>query len=489
MHNFNNKITRRQFITKCGKAGLFCLAASIPIMYPGTAYPGDKPDHVPVDPSNPSIVWNNNLCVGCSNCIKPCQESQTIYGFYDEKSAGEIVCVHCGQCSLYCSKNALTERDDSQKVFDAISDPNLHVVIQTSPSSRVALGEEFGLATGSIVVGKQVTALRKLGFDAVFDTDFSADLTIMEESTELYKRLTGELNEPIPQFTSCCPGWVKFCEYFYPDLIHNLSTCKSPQQMMGSIVKTYYSEQQGIHPSNIFTVAVMPCTAKKFECSRPEMNISGVKAGDSSIRDVDAVLSVRELAKMIKVKGIDFNKLNDSQYDSILGESTGAGVIFGSTGGVMEAALRTLYYKITNETPPEELLSFTEVRGLTEIKEAYVDIPGFGRVNVAVCHGLKQARQILDKIEAGDAPWHFIEFMSCPGGCIGGGGQPKVHIPPQKKDWEARISSIYNLDSNKSVRLSYKNQEVQHLYNTYLGEPMSLLSEELLHTSYVKRGV
>lgn len=481
------EISRRKFIELMGKIGLssFTLGV-INLQTAGAAWAGGGGIKVvPISSNNPSIVWDESKCKRCGKCLDVCKNIQTVFGYY-QWPANESVCVHCGQCVMKCPQKALTERDDTAKVWQALNNSQMHVVVQTAPSSRVSLGEEFGLRAGTNVEGKQVAALKGLGFDAVFDTNFTADLTIMEEATELVQRLTGAINKPTPQFTSCSPGWVKFCEYFYPDLLPNMSTAKSPMQMMGALVKTYYAQQKGIDPANIFTVSVMPCTAKKYECTRPEMNDAGSMIGKPSLRDVDAVITTRELARMINSKGINLTSLTDAPYDSLLGESTGAGLIFGASGGVMEAAIRTAYHMITNQTPSEQLLNLTDVRGLTGIKESSVNIPGFGNVNVAVCQGLGNARKVLDRVRSGDAPWHFIEFMACPGGCVGGGGQPKTSDGARRD----RQNSLYSMDANiYKKRLSYENLEIKLLYQRFLGEPMSETAHKLLHTDYTKRNI
>ncbi|GAB6156961.1 [FeFe] hydrogenase, group A [Desulfotomaculum varum] len=474
-------ISRRKFLEIVGKVGLTGLTMGVINYQPRLAWGAFKV--VPVAGDNPSIVWHESKCKRCGKCVAACT-GQTVLGYYNS-SGGKIICTNCGQCVLRCTNSALTERDDTAKVWQSLNNHDLHVVVQTSPASRVSLGEEFGLKAGTVVEGKQVTALKQLGFAAVFDTGFAADLTVMEEATELVQRLTGRLNKPLPQFTSCSPGWVKFCEHFYPDLLPHMSTCKSPQQMLGAVIKSYYAQKKGIDPAKIFTVSVMPCTAKKFECQRPEMNDAGRLAGKSGVKDMDAALTTRELARMIKQKNINFTKLGDSAYDSILGEKSGAGIIFGSSGGVTEAAVRTAYYLLTNTRPPDQLLNFTEVRGLTGIKEAVVNIPGFGNLKVAVCQGLGNARKVLELIRSGQGSWHFIEFMACPGGCVGGGGQPKTTDNART----ARATSLYNLDAASSKRLSYENQEVQKIYQEFFGFPMSEKAHQLLHTDYIVRGV
>ncbi|WP_255451345.1 [FeFe] hydrogenase, group A [Sporomusa sp. KB1] len=476
-------MTRRSFLKFIGGASLGSMAVTI-VACSTEAAEG----RVPIDPDNPSIVRDDQKCILCGQCLEACEKVQSVYGYYDLPIKKNIICVNCGQCSLWCPTAAITERDDIDKVVAALENKDIHVVVQTAPATRVALGEEFGLVPGSIVEGQQVAALRELGFSAVFDTNYSADLTIMEEGTELVKRIQGMKDFPLPQFTSCSPGWVKFCEYYYSDLIPHLSTAKSPQQMLGALVKTYYAKEKGIAPEKIISVAIMPCTAKKFECLRPEMNSAGVLHGKPQIRDVDIVLTTRELARLMKRKGLDLNALEDAAYDRIMGEGTGAGVIFGTTGGVMEAAVRSAYYLITHEDPPETLLNLAPVRGLQGVKEATVTIPGVGPFSVAVCHGLKNSRVILDEIQAGKSRWQFIEFMSCPGGCAGGGGQPRTSLQPSDEVRQARIASLYRLDGKiYKKRLSYQNQKVQALYQNYLDHPMSELAEKLLHTHYTDR--
>jgi iron-only hydrogenase group A len=494
-------LSRRKFFKLLGSLGATGVATSVagcstdvvggkgwmPGQYqvPGN-WPVQVKGRIPIDPMNPSIVRDDRKCILCGQCLEVCEKVQTVYGYYELPIKKDITCVNCGQCSLWCPTAAITERDEIGNVLQALVNPAMHVVIQTAPATRVSIGEEFGLPPGSMVEGKQVAALKALGFDAVFDTNFSADVTIMEEATELLHRI--DKGNALPQFTSCCPGWVKFCEYYYPDLLPHLSSVKSPQQILGVLTKTYYSEMQGISPESIVSVAVMPCTAKKFECQRPEMNTAGRESGNPQIRDVDYILTTRELARLMKQRGINLTKLENAEYDHLMGEGSGAGVIFGATGGVMEAAVRSAYFLVSKQRPPEELLQFKAVRGLNGVKEAEVTIPGKGSLKVAVCHGLKNARTILEKVRAGKSPWHFIEFMSCVGGCIGGGGQPRTSLASMDEVRQARIASLYDLDDRVyKKRASFENQKVQKLYREYLDHPGSDLAETLLHTHYTDR--
>lgn len=438
-----------------------------------------------VDDSSLSIIRDPRKCVLCRRCVAVCEKVQGVSAIavqergFDTVVApaflaplGEVNCVNCGQCSLVCPTAAIHERDETDKVWAALADPEKHVVVQTAPAVRVSIGEMFGLEPGSIVTGKLVAALRRLGFDKVFDTDFTADLTIMEEGSELIHRLQN--GGRLPLITSCSPGWIKFIEHFYPNLLPNLSTCKSPQQMFGALAKTYYAQKEGIDPARIFVVSIMPCTAKKYEAGRPEMNSSGY-------RDVDVVLTTRELGRMLKQAGIDFDSLPEEDYDAPLGISTGAGVIFGATGGVMEAALRTAYELVTGATLVS--LDFEEVRGLEGVKEASVNLAGM-ELKVAVAHGLGNARKVLDAVVNKEREYHFIEIMCCPGGCIGGGGQP---VPVDNEIRAKRIAAIYQVDRQMPLRKSHENPAVQALYREFLGEPLGHKSHELLHTHYTPR--
>lgn len=447
----------------------------------------------PVDSSTPSIERIPDKCVLCRRCVAACSEVQGVgilglneRGFASivapafDRKLSDVNCVLCGQCVNVCPVGALREKDDTDKVWAAINDPDKYVIVQTAPAIRAVLGEEFGLPVGTRVTKRMVTALRRLGFDKVFDTDFTADLTIMEEGSELLERVKN--GGTLPLITSCSPGWIKYCEHHFPEFLDNLSTCKSPQQMFGALAKTYFPEKMGIDPAKIFSVSIMPCTAKKFECQRPEMK-------DSGFQDVDVVLTTRELAKMIKEAGLDFVNLPDEEYDAPLGISTGAAVIFGATGGVMEAALRTVYEIVTGKTL--ENVDFMAVRGLEGIKEASVDLPPIGTVKVAIAHGLGNARKLLEKIKAGEAEYHFIEIMACPGGCIGGGGQTLVSAPDRMKlpeDYkQLRAKAIYDEDKGMELRKSHENPGITKIYEEYLVKPLGEKSHHLLHTHYHAR--
>ena len=432
--------------------------------------------------TNPSIVRNPAKCIKCGRCVRVCKDTQGVEALtYASRSDDLIVttpynlsmektdCTLCGQCSLVCPTGAIVEKDDTQVVLDALQNPEKHVIVQVAPAVRVALGDAFGYKGGAIVTGQMVTALKMLGFDRVFDTNFSADLTIMEEGSELLHRIQN--GGKMPMLTSCSPGWINFIEKHYPNLLPHLSTAKSPMSMFGAIAKTYYAKQAGVPVKNIFTVAIMPCTAKKFEAARPEM-------GRDGMRDVDAVLTTREFIKLIHYVGLSFKDLPESEFDSPLGTGSGAGAIFGATGGVMEAALRTVYEKVTGkEAKP---LEFNDVRGFEGVKEATYDL-GVRKVKVAVCHTLLNARKMMDRLEKGDCDYDFIEIMACPGGCIGGGGQPYDTTNEIRKQ---RIASLYEIDKGLPYRKSHENPDIITLYKDFLGEPLSDTSHHLLHTSY-----
>ena len=444
------------------------------------------------DNSSLAIVRNNAKCVLCRRCVAVCEKVQNVgvigpvaRGFKTQilpawnMGLAETGCVNCGQCIAVCPTGALTEKDNTAEVFAALADPKKYVVVQPAPAVRAALGEEFGIPMGTSVTGKMAAALRRLGFNKVFDTDFGADLTIMEEANELIDRVNN--GGVLPMITSCSPGWIKFCETYYPDFIPNLSSCKSPHEMEGAVIKSYFAEKNGIDPHDIVVVSVMPCTAKKYECKRPEL-------GHDGMSDVDIVITTRELARMIKLAGINFAALPDEDFDEMLGDSTGAAVIFGVTGGVMEAALRTAYEAITGETLQK--LDFVDVRGFEGVKEASYNLKGL-EVKVAVASSTGAASQLLEAVKSGEKSYTFIEIMGCPGGCINGGGQPIVS-PIVREDVDVkglRAKALYDEDAAKSIRKSHELPAINKLYEEYFGKPNSHKAHELLHTTYTKRGL
>jgi iron-only hydrogenase group A len=446
------------------------------------------------DTSTDGLVRDNDKCILCGRCVAVCTQVQGVsaIGFagrgirtrvstFLDRGLASSSCVQCGQCSVVCPTGAITERDDTEELWRALAKPGGEVVVQTAPAIRASLGEALGMEPGSLVTGKMVAALRRLGFGKVFDTQFAADLTIMEEGSELIERLTK--GGSLPMITSCSPGWINFIEAFYPSLLGHLSTCKSPQQMFGAIAKSFYASKAALDPGSIRVASIMPCTAKKHEAKRAEMRSAWEywKEKGAAYYDVDWALTTRELARMIRRAGIDISMLEEEDFDDPLGRSTGAATIFGTTGGVMEAALRTVYEIVTKKSLPS--LDFTAVRGLEGIKRAEVDLAGT-TVRVAVAHTLKNARVLLDEIAAGTSPYHFIEVMTCPGGCIGGGGQP-VRVDADKR--LARNRAMYAEDLRLGTRKSHENPAVQQLYAEFLGQPLGHLSHELLHTEYARR--
>ena len=457
----------------------------------GHRFTGDK-EHYDIDDSAPHMIRDNNKCILCRRCVAACKANQAVgvigpteRGFAThiacafEAPLGDSPCVSCGQCITVCPTGALTEKDDTAKVWEALHDPSKHVVVQPAPSVRATLGECFGMPVGTNVEGKMVAALRRLGFDGVFDTDTGADFTIMEEATEFVHRVQN--GGALPLITSCSPGWVKFCETYYPDMIPNLSSCKSPQQMFGALTKTYYAQKMGLDPHDIVCVSVMPCTAKKFEIGRDDMSAAG-----DGIPDVDISITTRELGRMIQRAGIQFQTLPDEEFDPALGESTGASVIFGATGGVMEAALRTAVELVTGESAPA--VDYAEVRGTAGIKEATYEVGGL-KLNVCVASGLSNCDQVLKAVQSGEKHYDFIEFMACPGGCVNGGGQPTQ--PASVRNFVdlrgLRAKALFAEDEAKAIRKSHENPLLKKVYADYLGEPGGEKAHHILHTSYVKR--
>ncbi|MBQ8348807.1 MAG: iron hydrogenase small subunit [Ruminococcus sp.] len=454
-----------------------------------SVYDGAKNEYE-IDNSAAHMYRDNNKCILCRRCVAVCSKVQgigviganergfkTYIGSAFDMGLGETSCVSCGQCIAVCPVGAISEKDYTKPVLEAIANPDKTVLVQTAPAVRAALGECFGLPIGTNVEGKMVAALRRLGFDKVFDTDFSADLTIMEEANEFIDRVKN--GGVLPMITSCSPGWVKYCEHYFPDMTENLSTCKSPQQMFGAMAKTYYAEKMGLDPKDIVMVSIMPCTAKKYEIGRDDQSAAGVP-------DVDYALTTRELGRMIERAGINFNALPDEKFDEPLGISTGAGVIFGATGGVMEAALRTAVYTLTGEN----VIDLPEVRGTEGIKEATYKV-GDLDVKVAVASGLANAKELLEKVQNGEADYQFIEIMGCPGGCVNGGGQPQqpMNIRNFVDIRAERAKVLYDIDASMPIRQSHENPAIKEVYETYLGEPGSHKAHEILHTSYVKRKV
>lgn len=447
-------------------------------------YEGRKRE-LTLDDSSPSLIREPSKCIYCSRCVRVCSEVQSVdaLSFYRRGFDTEVgppsefglmdsVCVQCGQCAAVCPVGAIYERSVVDEVWQAISDPKKHVIVQTAPAVQVSIAEALGLEPGLPMAGKMAAALRRLGFDKVFTTEFTADLTILEEGTEFLGRL--QKGGPLPLITSCSPGWIKFVEHNFPEFLENLSTCKSPQQMFGALVKTFYAEKYGIDPANIYSVSLMPCTAKKFEAARPEMNASGY-------RDIDAVITTRELVRMIKEASLDIAQLADEDFDAPFGILSGAATIFGTSGGVAEAALRTIHELVTGKEMPT--LEYEPVRGLYGTKEASIMLNNT-EVRIAVTSGLKNAREVMSRVKSGEADYHFIEIMGCPGGCIGGGGQP-INLSTDNRF--RRAEAIYQIDAANTIRKSHENMAVKQLYKEFLGEPNSSKAHKLLHTHYTPR--
>ena len=441
---------------------------------------------VPIEDNNPSIVRWEEKCIRCGMCKEACNNLMGIHGSYTlEETGGEAICIYCGQCANVCPVDSITERDETALVQKAIADPNKVVVVSTSPAVRASLGEEFGMEPGAFVEGKMVSLLRALGVDYVLDTNFAADLTIVEEASELIRRIT-EQDRPLPQFTSCCPGWVHFTELYAPELLPHLSTAKSPIGMQGPTVKTYFAKQMGLAPRQIVHVALTPCTAKKFEIRREEMHAAADYHGVEGMRDTDQVITTRELARWAKAAGIEWSALENSSYDSLMGKASGAGVIFGNTGGVMEAALRTAYEYLTGQAAPQKLLQLSPVRGYEGVREAQVEI-GELTLQVAVVYGTANARTFLRRMKESGKQYHFVEVMACPGGCIGGGGQPKDLMKNADDTRRRRIEALYQRDESMTLRTSHENPEIKEVYEAFYGQPLSELAERMLHTTYQDR--
>lgn len=483
--NENKKPSRRE-ILKSAAVGIGLLACGVSpceAQYGrgGGFGHGREGMPLPISRDNPSVQHSRQNCRKCGRCREFCQNVTRVFG--QTVPAGEEACINCGQCTLFCRANALNEKYHYPLVSKAIADKNKIVVASTSPAIRVALGEMFGMPPGSNVEGKIVASLRRLGVDHVLDTTFAADLTIMEEATELLKRLeTQDKKRPTPMFTSCCPGWVRFAKLFYPKLLANISSVKSPVLMQGAMVKTYFAQKLGIDPQRIFHVALTPCTAKKGEILLPGMNAAGLLHGKPAMRDIDVALTNRELAYLLRGGRVSLPAMADSDYDSLMGAGSGAGMIFGNTGGVTEAALRTAYWMLNGTAPPKDFYQLQPVRGFNSVREATVDL-GKTKLNIALVHGIGSARPILDRIQQGKTNYHFVEVMACPGGCIGGGGQPCDHEADADQLLRSRQQALYRHDADKALRLSHENPDIQTVYADFLGKPLGEKSEQLLHVN------
>ena len=439
---------------------------------------------VPIEEDNPSIVRWEEKCIRCGMCKNVCTNLMGVHGTYTlEETGGKAICIYCGQCANVCPVDSITERDECPQVRQAVADPDKVVVVSTSPAVRASLGEEFGLEPGAFVEGKMVALLRALGADYVLDTNFAADLTIVEEASELVRRIT-QGDRPLPQFTSCCPGWVHYAEIYAPELLPHLSTAKSPIGMQGATVKTYFAQKMGLDPKQIVHVALTPCTAKKFEIRREEMHGAADFYNAPGMRDTDQVITTRELARWAREENVDWEALEDSAYDSLMGQASGAGVIFGNTGGVMEAALRTAYEYLTGEQAPAALLQLSPVRGYEGVREAQVNV-GEHKLQVAVIYGTANVPGFLESMKQKGKQYHFVEVMACPGGCIGGGGQPKDLMKNADETRKSRIAALYQRDGAMELRTSHTNPEIQAVYETFYGHPLSERAEAMLHTTYI----
>lgn len=478
-------------IDRRGCLRLMGLAAGAAALHPRAALAASAYEltdvRVPMAPDNPAVAFDAAKCVRCGACKSVCEKMMSVSGFYDLQRTGDVpVCVHCGQCTTVCEGEALVNKPEWRRI-KAAKAAGMTIVVSTSPSVRVALAEEFGAAPGTFCEGETVAALRALGADYVLDTSFAADLTIMEEAAELVRRVTKK-DRPLPQFTSCCPAWVKFCETWYPEMLPNVSSAKSPIGMQGPTIKTYFAAQRGLDPKRIFNVALTPCTAKKFEIRRPEMCASGE-------RDMDAVITTRELAAWMRSEGVDYASLKPSAYDTLMGEASGAGIIFGNTGGVMEAAVRTAYWMANGKNPPAELFDYRPVRGIgskkkkASVKECKLELAPGTEVTLVVVHGLANIRPVIERVKSGELTNAFIEVMACEGGCIGGGGQPRAKSAPyiSRKTRQARIDALYADDAKSKLRLCHENPEIQALYRDFYGRPLSEKAEKYLHTAYRSR--
>ncbi len=485
MNNDTNKTTRRQLLQSAAlSAGLFLGGEQIASAQRGAVQgwsgqgrggQGRVGAPLPILPDNPSIVHYARNCRKCGHCRTFCRDVTTVFGH--DVPAGEDACIHCGQCTTFCKRFAIQERYHYRDVAAAIADPDKIVVASTSPAIRVALGEMFRLSPGTNVEGKTVAAMRKLGVDRVLDTTFAADLTVVEEAAELCRRL--EEKQSLPMFTSCCPAWVRFAKLFYPKLLSNLSTAKSPVMMQGAMVKTWFAQKMNIAPERIFHVALAPCTAKKAEILLPGMNAAGICHEKPAMRDVDAAITTRELGYLLKGKRIDLSRQAESKYDNLMGSGSGAGMIFGNTGGVTEAAMRTAFWMLNGEAPPQEFYRLSPVRGSASVREATVDL-GKVKLNIALVSGIGRARPLLDAIQKGETKYDFIEVMACPGGCIGGGGQPRSKLDASRLR-QQRASALWDRETGMPLRLSYENPEIKAAYADFLGEPLGETSEKLLH--------